>query len=103
MSVTDLDKIIGTPGIFVCSLTLALNFSLAKPNVFGISFFMDCAIVSMSHSLSSRLQLYLLPTAHLVCFEEGRRPFLLFLSLYTFIVLGCSFLAYNLRMLCSRE
>ena len=44
---SDLDKIIGTPGIFVCSLTLALNFSLAKPNVFQISFFMDCAIVSM--------------------------------------------------------
>ena len=44
---TDLDKIIGTPGIFVSSLTLALNFSLPKPNVFRISFFMDCAIVSM--------------------------------------------------------
>ena len=44
---TDLDKIIGTPGIFVCSLTLALNFSLAKPNVFRISFFMDCVIVSV--------------------------------------------------------
>ena len=37
-SSTDLDKIIGTPGIFVSSLTLALNFSLAKPNVFRISF-----------------------------------------------------------------
>ncbi len=35
---TDLDKIIGTPGIFVSSLTLALNFSLAKPNVFRMSF-----------------------------------------------------------------
>ena len=35
---TDLDKIIGTPGIFVSSLTLALNFSLPKPNVFQISF-----------------------------------------------------------------
>ena len=44
---TDLDKIIGTPGIFGSSLTLALNFSLAKPDVFQISFFMDCAIVSM--------------------------------------------------------
>ena len=32
---------------FVSSLTLALNFSLPKPNVFRISFFMDCAIVSM--------------------------------------------------------
>ena len=50
---TDLDKIIGTPGIFVCSLTLALNFSLAKLSVFRVSFFMDCAIASMQHSLSS--------------------------------------------------
>ena len=45
---TDLDKIIGTPGIFVYSKTLALNFSLAKPNICRISFFMDCAIVSIN-------------------------------------------------------
>ena len=49
---TDMDKIIGTPGIFLYCKTLALNFSLTKSISAKFIYFFYCPITSLPQKLN---------------------------------------------------